>query len=243
MKEEEFERVKKYSERYLALPRVGDGSYLFVFRLRPEEKIVPPASWPPGRYTLRFRVAALEGVPESWHFIEVGRPTAPGAFDVLSAHQISGTLEAPQTLEVPITLTSTDHRGIAIREKRLNSREKEVALWVLHERKHNDWRPPSAWIDWMELEGPLPTAPLADLFAPMPIRELFGNFARQAFRGAPPRPEFLDGLVQMYETRRSAGEAHEKAVVFGRCAGFSWFSLPRGGSARCFGTQPGGRNS
>lgn len=213
MKEEEFERVKKYSERYLALPRVGDGSYLFVFRLRPEEKIVPPASWPPGRYTLRFRVAALEGVPESWHFIEVGRPTAPGAFDVLSAHQISGTLKAPQTLEVPITLTSTDRRGIAIREKRLNSREKEVALWVLHERKHNDWRPPSAWIDWMELEGPLPTAPLADLFAPMPIRELLGEFARKAFRGAPPRPEFLDGLVQMYENRRSAGEAHEKAVV------------------------------
>ncbi|MEY5011436.1 MAG: hypothetical protein RLZZ253_2575, partial [Verrucomicrobiota bacterium] len=213
MKEDEFERFKRYTDRYAELPRVGDGSYLFVFRLRPEEKIAPPASWPPGQYLLRFRVAALKDVPESWHFIEVGRPNVPGAYDLLSAHQVVGTLEEPQVVEVPVTLTSTDRRPFAIREKRSNSREQEVALWVLHERKHKDWRPPSAWIDWIELEGPIPAAPAFDLFADRPPRETLAQFAATAFRGQTPRPEFMDGLAGIYEAQRSTGASHEKALI------------------------------
>jgi hypothetical protein len=213
MKEDEFERVKRYADRYAELPRVGDGSYLFVFRVRHEEKIAPPASWPPGQYLLRFRVAALQGVPESWHFIEVGRPNVPGAYDLISAHQVVGTLEEPQVVEVPVTLTSTDRRPFAIREKRNNSREQEVALWVLHERKHNAWRPPSAWIDWIELEGPIPTTPTAELFADRPPREILAQFTATAFRGQTPRPEFIDGLARIYEAHRSTGASHEKALI------------------------------
>jgi hypothetical protein len=191
---------------------VIEGSYLFIFRLRHEEGIKPTDSMPPGRYVMRFRIAALDETPPERRFIELGRPSQPGSYDILSTHHITGTLANPQIVEAPVTLTSTDRREIAIREKRLNSRQHEVALWVLHEKKHKDWLPPSMWIDWVELEGPLPNEAEHGLFSDKPVRELIADFSTRAFRGTKPDAAFVDGLVQVYEKRRARGDSHEQAL-------------------------------
>jgi hypothetical protein len=208
----EYEETNPYHERYLALPQADKGTYLFIFRLRHEEKVTPGRNWPPGRYTLRVRIAALNDTPPERRFIEMGRPAVPGAFDILSTHHVTGTMTEPQTIEMPVTITSTDDRPFSIREKRLNSREAEVGIWVRHVRKHKDWLPPSMWIDWIELEGPLPPESKLNLSSAQTPREIIANFAERAFRGAKPEAAFIDGLVALYDKRRAAGDTHPQAL-------------------------------
>ncbi len=209
---QQFDDETQHVAQYFELPHVKTGSYLFVFIVRPQEQIVAPSHWPAGHYTLRVRVAALPDVPKNRHFIEVGHPSQPGAFDLFSAHQITGTMEHPQTIEIPVTLTSNGSRKFAIREKRQNSREQEVALAVLYQRKHKSWYPPAMWIDWMELEGPLPAPTAPSPFRDAPPRELLERFATQAFRGKAPDPEFIDGLITHYERLRTDGVSHPEAL-------------------------------
>ena len=220
----QFDEETGNAEKYFQLPHVDTGSYLFVFIVRPQESIVVPKDWPPGQYTLRVRIAAVEGTPAERHFIEVGHPTQPGAFDIISTHQITGLIENPQIVEVPVTLTSTGSRTFAIREKRLNSREHEVALAVLYQKKHKTWYPPAMWIDWMEFEGPQVdghhTAGSGRLFSAKSeavsdsnhARLVIEDFASRAFRDAAPDAAFIDGLVRLFERRRSRGETYESAI-------------------------------
>ncbi len=208
----EYEETNPYHERYLALPQADKGSYLFIFRLRHEEKVTPGRNWPPGRYALRVRIAALDDTPPERRFIEMGRPAVPGAFDILSTHHVTGSMTEPQVIEMPVTITSTDDRPFSIREKRLNSREAEVGIWVRHVRKHKDWLPPSMWIDWIELEGPLPPESRLNLSTAQSPREIIADFTEKAFRGAKPEAAFIDGLVALYDKRRAAGDTHPQAL-------------------------------
>jgi hypothetical protein len=221
---EHFDSESQHVEQYFKLPHANTGSYLFVFIVRPQESVVVPKDWPPGQYTLRVRMAALEDTPAERHFIEVGHPTQPGAFDILSTHQVTGTFEQPQTIEIPVTLTSTGSRTFAIREKRQNSREQEVAIAVLYRNKHKTWYPPAMWIDWMELEGPKkengPAARSPELFAAKPAsisdtdhaRQIIALFTSRAFRETKPDAAFIASLAGIFERRRSAGETFESAL-------------------------------
>ncbi len=239
----QFETETRNVASYFQLPHVHKGSYLFVFIVRGQESVVAPKDWPPGKYTLRVRMAALKDTPADRHFIEVGHPTQPGAFDILSTHQITGTIENPQCVEIPVTLTSTGSRTFAIREKRLNSREHEVALAVLYSNKHKTWYPPAMWIDWIELEKTpdkeRPQVDVADFFETRPpevlerahARRLVERFATQAFRGAAPEAAFVDSLASIFEARRSAGVPYESALrealsVVLAAPGFLYLSEP-----------------
>lgn len=220
----QFEEETGNFSRYFQLPHVDKGSYLFVFILRPQESVVAPKDWPAGEYTLRVRMAALADTPAKRHFIEVGYPTQPGAFDIISTHQVTGSIQQPQTIEVPVTLSSTGSRTFAIREKRWNSREQEVAIAVLHRNKYKTWYPPAMWIDWMELEGPKPVAAqysdVSSLFAkPDPgnserehARQVIETFSLRAFRHSKPEASFINRLVDLFERRRATGEPFENAL-------------------------------
>ena len=217
----QFEDETGNVAKYFQLPHADTGSYLFVFIVRPQESCVAPKDWPPGKYTLRVRMAALEDTPAERHFIEVGHPTQPGAFDIISSHQITGSIAEPQTLEIPVTLTSTGSRTFAIREKRLNSREHEVALAVLYRKKHKTWYPPAMWIDWMELEGPeRAQSTAAELFTrespELPERaqakRMIERFALRAFRGTQPDAGFIESLATVFDSHRSAGKSFESAL-------------------------------
>jgi hypothetical protein len=207
-----FDEGTAYVAKYFQLPHVDKGSYLFVFIVRAQEHIIAPKEWPPGRYTLRVRMAALPDTPKQRHFIEAGHPSQPGAFDIFSAHHVTGSIEHPQTIEIPVTLTSTGSREFAIREKRLNSREAEVGIAVTYRNKHKTWYPPAMWIDWMELEGPLPPESKLNLSSAQPPREIIADFTEKAFRGAKPDAAFIDGLVALYDKRRAAGDTHPQAL-------------------------------
>ena len=221
---EQFDRETGDIAKYFELPHTGSGSYLFVFILRPQESLTAPKEWPPGKYILRVRMAALADTSANRRFIEVGHPTQPGAFDIISTHHVTGTIERPQTIEIPVTLTSTGSRIFALREKRLNSREHEVAIAVLHRNKHKTWYPPAMWIDWMELEkapvGDATDLKAAELFAERNeavseqehARQIIERFATRAFRHSAPDGAFLDGLSALFNRRRAAGESFQSAL-------------------------------
>ncbi len=92
--------------------------------------IAAPEKWPAGKYMLRVRLAASDESPRERRFIEIGTGKADAAdFNVLSSHQVTGTLKEPQTLEIPVEVNASGDRNFAIRDKRPNTREAEYAMF------------------------------------------------------------------------------------------------------------------
>jgi hypothetical protein len=72
-------------------------------------------------------------------------------------HQVSGTIEEPQIMEIPIEVRSDTIREFAVQEKQPNNGNLKV-LWDEHNKlkKENGYgHPPAIWVDWIELEGPI----------------------------------------------------------------------------------------
>ncbi|MDV6031519.1 MAG: DUF1592 domain-containing protein [Phycisphaera sp. RhM] len=153
-----------YHKHYAGLPHRDRGAYLKLAH-GTGRIIVPPKKkeLPPGSYVMRVRVGAVEGTPASRRFIQVGHPQrliesrnwgleGPAT----STHQVTGTIDNPETIEIPLEVTATTIPEFAIQEKQPNNGNLK-ALW----NDHNKWKakngyghPPAIWVDWVELEGP-----------------------------------------------------------------------------------------
>ena len=143
-------------------------------------------------------------------------------------HQVSGTIEEPEIIEIPIEVRSDTLREFAVQEKQPNNGNLKV-LWDEHNKlkKENGYgHPPAIWVDWIELEGPLPKAgtkaglarTLTDnLAGPKEseserARKILSDFSLTAFRQVKPAPKFIDQLLDLFKTRRAAGEPFEVAI-------------------------------
>ena len=151
-----------YYRHYASLPHCDRGSYLMLAH-GTGRVIVKPDDLPPGSYLMRVRVGAVEGTPASRRFIQVGHPQRliesrnwglEGR--AISTHQVTGTIDNPETIEIPLEVTSDTIREFAVQEKQPNNGNLK-ALWDAHNawKKENGYgHPPAIWIDWVELEGP-----------------------------------------------------------------------------------------
>jgi len=158
-----------YHKHYAALPHRDRGTYLKLAH-GTGRIIVPPKkkNLPPGSYVMRVRVGAVEGTPAERRFIQVGHPQRQIESRnwglegrAISTHQVVGSIENPETIEIPLTVGSDTPREFAIQEKQPNTGNLKE-LWDAH----NNWKakngyghPPAIWIDWVELEGPLSAPP------------------------------------------------------------------------------------
>ena len=159
-----------YHKHYAALPHRDRGTYLKLAH-GTGRVIVSPEELPPGNYVMRVRAGAVEGSPASRHFIEVGHPQRQIAIRnwglegrAISSHQVTGTIENPETIEIPLEVGSKTPREFAIQEKQPNNGNLK-ALWDAHNalKKENGYgHPPAIWIDWVELEGPLPQVDITE---------------------------------------------------------------------------------
>ena len=190
---------------------------------------------PPGSYTLRVAAAAVEGSPASRHFIEVGHPQRliesrnwglEG--QPISSHQVTGTIDNPQVIEILLEVGTDTIKEFAIQEKQPNTGNLKE-LWDAHNafKKENGYgHPPTIWIDWVELEGPHGAAPseagpdrddawfttATDPDEATRARTIFEQFAFKAFRGVEAEDEFIDRLTAIYDNRRAAGDSFEQAL-------------------------------
>jgi hypothetical protein len=84
---------------------------------------------------------------------------------------------------------------------------------------------PSIWVDWIEIEGPLPQgdpSPLETIFDAHPAegtssdleraRNILHDFAVKAFREREPKPEFIDSLVNVFKNRLVIDQEFDVAI-------------------------------
>ncbi|MDZ4401730.1 DUF1588 domain-containing protein [Prosthecobacter sp.] len=211
----------QYFTDYMKLPARDTGAWLgFYFAYR-ETYVAADAKWPPGRYTLRMRVSANEAAPKERRFIEIGQrtpdPKDVTTFTVVSAHQVTGTLNEPQIIELDVNVSADGFREFALREKRPNSRTAEMGLFHDHFAKTGTGPVPAVWVDWFEIEGPHEAPRVVTSFVPRTqdragVSEVIERFATRAFRGQKPDAEYIDKLLLLAVTRGKAGDSLEDAL-------------------------------
>ncbi|HTN77285.1 MAG TPA: DUF1592 domain-containing protein, partial [Pirellulaceae bacterium] len=222
-----------YHAHYLQQPGVETGAYLTINNggeFNSWLTLLVPFNWPVGDYVVRIRVAATENAAPERRFVEFGIHPRHG--QVLSTHEITGTMAAPQVIEIPLTLTrkhgERDDRTLFIREKGTADHFEQSRRRFNEGIKRNGIGPDLAlWVDWMEIErrpttgAALPPG-IAALDIPLDdrgetptsdaIRAAIERFACEAFRGKSPANLYIDRLVGRYDARRRAGDKHAAAL-------------------------------
>ena len=219
-----------YHQYYLRQPAVDKGAYLGTQTRHPAElnvnyiELLVPFDWPVGEYIVRIRAAAAKDAPPERRFLDFGIHARTGK--VMNTHEITGTLDAPQVIEIPLTLTrgnaDRENRTLFIREKGSWDTNEEGGRKRSEAVKRNGIGPEVAlWIDWMEIERvPNATKPkppgIAALGIPLDdkspapstpeVRAALERFATEAFRGTVPPASYIDRLHALYDVRRKAGD-------------------------------------
>jgi hypothetical protein len=240
----QFDRLFRYYSDYLAMPRRDTGSYLMSYNGHEFEKIPVDARWPAGTYTLRIRLAALDDAPAERRFVQIGQHGENiTIFSLIGTHQVTGTLDAPQILEVQVNVASAGKREFVIREKQPGDRAAQGAMWHDAYAKTGTGPRPSIWIDYVEVEGPVQAHPaplkkrlepeieanrrIADLHGRLEKR--FENFKQwaAALDAFADRPENLAATAKL--PREFNG--WRRPVAYYRAVG----ALPDAPSAKAFG--------
>ncbi|OYW77138.1 MAG: hypothetical protein B7Z37_05720 [Verrucomicrobia bacterium 12-59-8] len=226
----------KYHQYYVAQPAVDKGAYLGTQTRHPAElnvnyiELLVPFDWPVGEYLVRVCVGATKDAPPERRFLDFGIYARTGR--VMATHEITGTIEAPQVIEIPLTLTRSnmtrENRLLFVREKGSWDTNEEGGRKRAEAVKLNGIGPElTLWVDWIEVERvpktdkPKPPGIAAlsialDDKSPAPataeLRTALERFATEAFRGAAPPANYIDRLLSLYDVRRKAGDKHSAAL-------------------------------
>lgn len=228
---QQYEHHGPYLERFLKLPHSETGAYLMypTNNYHHTELIAVPPDAPPGDYVLRVRIGATSEATPLRRFLEWGMQPAKGDaeqsdFTSLGTFHVTGTIESPQTIEIPVRVTAHGPRMWRVREKRFNDSKADGFRNGLAKAANGIGLDHALWIDWVEWEGPLPRS------SPSPIRsQVFDGLAKKApeevlvktilrrfgtlaFRGVTPSREFLDRLVAVYQAKRQTGAPPIEAI-------------------------------
>ncbi len=152
----DWEHYVPYHRTYLEQPGIKTGTYLTIedVHVNPYQPFRLPGDWPAGDYVVRIRIAASSEVSAERRFIEFGSQHDSGVRAVATSHQITGTMDQPQVLEIPLKFSPANGRGFFIQEK--GSYESEDAARHLYsEAKHRNGIGPefAIWVDWIEVEA------------------------------------------------------------------------------------------
>jgi len=227
-----------YHRYYMEQPAIDSGAYLSAPTVHPSQldhatiNLLVPFSWPVGNYVVRFQVATTEHATPDRRFIEFG--INPRTQQAITVHEVTGTMDAPQVIEIPLTMTRSNaeraNRSLFLREKGTRDDWTQANRISREGREENNGigRTFSLWVDWMEIEriprdpenqapgmAALRLLPLDDKSAPPEpaiLREALEKFAIEAFRGDDPSPQYVDQLVDIYQAYRELGQKHSDAL-------------------------------
>ncbi len=212
---------------YLTTPKSKTGTFLGIAHL-PHRWVTLriPKEWPAGDYKVRVCIAATNEADPERRFVDF-LASHPNSY-VISTHQVSGTMEKPQIIEIPITLDKDGARAFQFAEKGIlgNPDGKGTANQVFARGYRQSQIGPeyALWVDWVEAEGPFPRASAAPIQAqlreqlqqfqkqPADARPILSYFAERSLRGRTLNPEVMDRFVRLYEMRRKAGDEPLAAI-------------------------------
>ncbi|MGB8169130.1 MAG: DUF1592 domain-containing protein [Chthoniobacteraceae bacterium] len=214
-----FEQQGPTFERYLNDPLTKAGAYLTIYNVHKEEVITLPPDQPsgwlktkhevekaePGDYMLRFRIGAVKGTPKERHFVELGARRDKDDFGLMQTFQISATTDAPQIIEVPVSISADGPRTFVLREKRDVKLDHD--LFIAAQTATGVGPVSALWIDWVEWEGPLvKQAPVAK------TTHIEPETRRAEVERAHVRSKFLN---EQYAKWKAAGGDESKLKDFG----------------------------
>ncbi|MEO2012832.1 MAG: DUF1592 domain-containing protein [Fuerstiella sp.] len=259
-----YGRSYAYLKHYAELPYSDRGTYLkLTWAIQRIDVSPKPKNLPPGKYTLKVRAGAVEGSPSSRRFIEIGHPQrvngVPAGFAgmPISSHQVTGTIEEPEIIETQVEVGAHTQREFGIQERQPINKKSLRDAYNRDKRNNGYGTDPAVWIDWIELEGPIPEAgtpsPLQAILDKHPgnpkrergiapesverARAILTDFADAALRRAKPDATFIDKLLALFETRRKSGESFAVAIrtplsVILASPGFLYLNEPGNDSER-----------
>ena len=112
----------------------------------------------PGKYLLRVRAGAFPDAEPERRFLEFGTKgsnSRGGEMIVMGCRQVTGTIEDPQLIEIPVTVSTEGPNNIGLRQRQPNSREYARMVYRRERAKNKIGPTPALWIDWVELVGPI----------------------------------------------------------------------------------------
>ncbi len=212
---------------YLTQPKAKTGTYLGVANLNHRWVSVPvPKEWPAGEYTVRARLACTEEGPVDRRFVDF-LSDYPSS-QVLNTHQVTGTMETPQILEIPIHIDAEGGRRFKFAEKAILGNADGMGpagqLFRAGFQENKIGPDYAVWVDWVEVEGPFVPPHVAQILSALQTqieqfqpddagaRRFLSDFASRALRGRPIPTEFLDKLCKLYHLRVTAGDAPLEAL-------------------------------
>lgn len=214
--------------QYLEQPESQTGVLLYkLFNGAIVDSVTIPAKWPNGEYVLRVQAAALEGSTSNERFLEygiAGQAARTGELEILGCVQVTGTIDRPQILEIPITVN--DDRNFGLRQRQPNSRAAARTAFLAAHAKTGVAPPAALWIDWVEVTGPKfeqwPPASMSEIFfkgmwwqqpdQDTYAREIIERFTSRAFRIKEPSAAFLNKLFALYADSKASGEKFQTAI-------------------------------
>ncbi|MEO0417088.1 MAG: DUF1587 domain-containing protein, partial [Verrucomicrobiota bacterium] len=165
--------------------------------------------WQPGKYIIRVKAGAYRDDPDQYQYLEFIQKIDRSA-KRLGWRKVAGTVRKPEIIELEI-----DHpQGLDanyIIQKRLHMDRGTKNIEAAYRKENTYGTPWGVWVDWFELEGPLPEEPNAAVasFLSKPsegqtesehIRAAIANFVSKAFRGTEASDAYIDKLLVHYQS-------------------------------------------
>ena len=217
--------------QYLDRPESKTGVLLYrLFNGAVVDSVSISPKWPAGEYLLKVRAAALENAPSHERFLEYGIKTGngrSGELELLGCIEVTGTMDEPQILEIPVTVKKTGSRDFGLRQRQHNNRDASRADFLKAQVQNKVGPPPALWIDRVEISGPhfeeWPPRGVSEIFfkgrewwaqpdEDVYAREIIEHFATRAFRIKEPSKAYLDKLFELYLARKAEGEKFQNAI-------------------------------
>lgn len=213
-----FDKATPYHKHYAGLPYSETGTWLQLTMGSAKIVIAPPNDMPVGTYTLRIKAGATEDTPAFRHFLELGHPTEKelgrgqlNGFPLKALH-VTGSPANPELIETQVAVGKDTERRFAIRERQPAWGPLRKFYFYPAMNRNGYGHEPSIWVDWVEIEGPLPQgdpSPLDSIYEANSAdgsdleraRNVLHQFAVKAFREKAPSPEFIDSLVEVFKNR------------------------------------------
>lgn len=222
-----FPKYASYSKHYANLPCNDTGTWIQLTAGSTMVVLNPPGDMPVGTYAVRIKAGVTNKAPAFRHFLELGHPetVSRGLLDgfPLKALHVTGSPARPQLIKTQVSVNKDTKRQFAIRERQpaWGPLLKKFFNPLMNENGYG--HAPSIWVDWVEIEGPLPQgdpSPLDQIYeANSPVREktkrarnILQQFAVKAFRSREPSPEFIDSLVAVFRTRLVIDKQFDVAI-------------------------------
>ena len=214
-------------QRYLDRPKASSGVYLDnAISYVDEIDVQLPADAAPGDYIFRVSIGRVPDMPADRAFLQIAEASAldRDARTLLATRQIKASLDSPEIVEVSFRVEPGGSRTFSFMEKRpltIPGGDRVNLARALSEPKRRD---PSLWIDWIEYEGPLNKADKQAAVEPVLFanttnasehdhaRAIIEKFAIRAFREKAPKPDYIDKLVKLFDSRVKAGDKFDVAI-------------------------------